>query len=272
MKLIAESGATKAVWILIDSGLEIKRFHTEGIRPGITHEMKIRAIIVEVDLFFKKDVFSELLFFGSGCFNEERALFIQNLLSEVVQNKCKISVKSDLEAAALGVWKDKSGVVGIMGTGSIAFFWNGNSVEQICGGLGFKDGDEGGGSDLGKRLIQQLVIEKNDLTEMLEAEIGNLNKFSEKAMLSDNPAREFGQLTYFMLKNRLHKTVQIILKEAFESYLETIEPLKSQGNEIRLVGSIANIFRNEITKGLETNSWKPTCILQHPIEKIIHFV
>ncbi|MEO9256782.1 MAG: hypothetical protein ABI207_00290 [Crocinitomicaceae bacterium] len=272
MKLIAESGATKAVWILMNNGLEIKRIQTEGIRPGITHETKIRAIIKEVDLFFKKDIFSELLFFGSGCFNEERALLVKNLFSEVFQERCKIVVKSDLEAAALALWKDKPGVVGILGTGSVAFFWNGNSVEQICGGKGFKDGDEGGGSDLGKRLIQKLLIEKSELSSALEVEIGDLNIFSEKSMNSDNPAREFAQLTYFMLKNRSDKTVQIILKEAFESYIEIIESLKLKANEIRLVGSVAQIFIDEITKVLEINSWKPTCVVQNPIEEIIHFV
>lgn len=272
MKLIAESGATKAVWILMNNGLEIKRIQTEGIRPGITHETKIRAIINEIDLFFEKDIFSELLFFGSGCFNAQRALFVQNLLSEVFQGKCEINVKSDLEAAAIAVLKNKSGVVGILGTGSVAFFWNGNSVEQICGGKGFIDGDEGGGSDLGKRLIHKLSSKKNTLSKALEAEIGDLNKFSEKAMTSANPAREFAQLTYFILKNRSDKTVQIILKEAFESFIETIEPLTSKSNEIRLVGSVASLFKDEITKALEAKSWKLKCVFKNPIEEIALFI
>lgn len=272
MKLIAESGATKAVWILIDNGLETKRFQTEGIRPGITLETKIRAIIKEVELFFKNDNFSDLLFFGSGCFNAKRALLVKNLLFEVFQERCKIVVKSDLEAAAIAVWKDKPGVVGILGTGSVAFFWNGNSVEQICGGKGFKDGDEGGGSDLGKRLIQRLLIEKSKLYNALEAEIGDLNIFSEKAMNADNPAREFAQLSHFIVKNRSNEIIQKLLKEAFESFVEIIEPLKSKGNEIRLVGSVAHIFKDEITAVLETKSWKPTFILQNPIEEIIYFV
>jgi N-acetylglucosamine kinase-like BadF-type ATPase len=263
MKLIAESGATKSTWILVDNGLELKRFVSLGIRPLAVSEQEIHTILSGVFAYFEKDTFSDLHYFGSGCHNRERAKLMSNFLNAHFAKKCNVNVEGDLVAAALSTLGSKAGVVGILGTGSVGFYWNGNEVEKICGGKGFPFGDEGSGADMGKRLLKFCMNTASSVCAALEVEVGDLSNFHTAAFHAVNPASEFGKLSYFIANHKENEDIQKIIKLSFDDFILDISPLQIYSNQINLVGSIAHYFREEIENQLYKSNWRlDKCHLQ----------
>lgn len=174
--LIGESGGSKTDWIHVDCDGEINKFSTRSFR---TDSFNAKDIEVERARFKAYNVLNcEVLFFGAGCHTEAGKKRQLDLLECVGFLKTKIF--SDLDAAALAVYGfDKSGWVAIHGTGSVLFYWNGRSVSQLIGGLGFDQGDEGSGAHLG-RVVYDAYNTKS-LSSPQQNEISDFLKENESA-------------------------------------------------------------------------------------------
>lgn len=270
MKIIAESGGTKAVWILHNKeGKSLRQIETLGIRPKMTSNEKIRAILLEVQSQLNKNEILEIAIYCSGCHNRANAIFLKSEIQKVFGDATKIEVYSDLVIAALAALGKNKGVVGILGTGSVAFVWDGCEVQQIFGGKGFPGGDEGSGADLGKHLLQYCISNDGELTQRLKAEIGNFEQFSQQAYDSDAPARKFADLTYFIYKNRDKKEMKNIIFQSFSNYFSMLDKMNCKNRTIALVGSIAFLFQKEITSVSRKYGWKIKKIVRSPIDEII---
>lgn len=270
MNLWVESGATKAEWLLEENGHIVKQLQTAGIRIGHTKESELRSILNEAFHVFSSSGIEKMYFFGSGCLKLERQQLMHAYLSSSFGNAIHIQVRSDLEAAALACKHNKSGFVGILGTGSVAFYWNGGSIEQVVGGKGFPQGDEGGGADLGKRLLQQLIAESHPLRIKLERLIGNLDTFYEKALSAENSAKEMAKLSYFIAEHREEALVRQLLENAFMAFFDQVNTLSPTTERvIDLVGSIAVVFLPELQKVATEAGWKIGVVVPSPLKKLI---
>ena len=161
VKLIADSGATKAEWCLVD-GKKKKTFFTQGISPYFLTTDQIQKII-ELELMPKlnKALPDEIFYYGTGCSNSNNIKIVQKALKNVFGNK-KIEVGHDLLAAARTLCGKEKGIACILGTGSNSCYFNGKRVVKNSPGLGYVLGDEGSGAYLGRKVIQHFLYNTFD--------------------------------------------------------------------------------------------------------------
>src|SRR5688500_1195161 len=99
VKLIADSGATKAEWCLIKDGKR-KTVFTQGISPYFLNEEQITALLLkELKPLLKNTKVDEVFYYGTGCANPANAKLVKKAVSRVF-TEAKIEVTHDLMAAA----------------------------------------------------------------------------------------------------------------------------------------------------------------------------
>ena len=155
--LIADSGGTKTDWCLIDTKGEKSFFTTESAHPSNWNDAffgRLNDFLQEIPQIELTDLY----FFGSGFLNEEIRVSITKVFEQLNFNKVK--VKSDLHGAGYALFGSDSGWCAIMGTGSVLFKWNGSDVEEVFGGKGYIDGDEGSGFYFGNLIYENYYNNK----------------------------------------------------------------------------------------------------------------
>ena len=153
IKLIADSGATKAEWCLLSNG-KAKTVITQGISPYFLVTDQIRDIILkELKPKLRGVEPVEVFYYGTGCANPVNARSVKKAIQQVF-TEAKVDVNHDLMAAARALCGKNKGVACILGTGSNSCYYDGRKIVRNSPGLGYVLGDEGSGAYLGKKVIQ----------------------------------------------------------------------------------------------------------------------
>lgn len=140
--LIADSGATKCHWTLIQNNQKTT-VNTIGISPYFLSTAEMIALLEKA--FTKKTSLTKIeavYFYGTGLSNPDNVLSLKKALKAVFKN-AKLSIETDLVAAARASCQNEKGVVCILGTGSNTGFYNGKKIAKNSPGLGYVLGDEG---------------------------------------------------------------------------------------------------------------------------------
>ena len=94
--LIADSGATKAEWCLL-KGKKKKIIFTQGISPYLmTTEQISKLLQKELKPKLKKEVVSQIFFYGTGCSNPQNVKHVKLALKEVFPSAKKINVDTNM--------------------------------------------------------------------------------------------------------------------------------------------------------------------------------
>ncbi len=159
--LLADSGATKAEWCLINNGKK-KTLFTQGISPYFLNTEQI-AELVQNELAKKINNISveHIHYYGTGCVNPENARSVKKALLRVFPF-ARVNVNTDLMAAARAVCGHEKGIACILGTGSNSCYYNGKTIVKNSPGLGYVLGDEASGAYLGKKVIQYFLYNTFD--------------------------------------------------------------------------------------------------------------
>ncbi len=158
VKLIADSGATKAEWSLINSGKQ-KTILTQGISPYFLNKEQIKALLLKELKPKLKDIqVDEIFYYGTGCANPDNAKLMKQAIKEIFPGSA-IEVNHDLLAAARALCGEEKGIACILGTGSNSCYYNGKKIVSNSPGLGYVLGDEGSGAYLGKKVYTILFIQ-----------------------------------------------------------------------------------------------------------------
>ena len=155
--LIADSGATKAEWCLLNKG-EKETLFTQGISPYFLNTDQIADLVKnELSTELKNVSIDHIYYYGTGCSNIENAKSIKKALLRVFP-KTQVNVNTDLMAAARAVCGHEKGVACILGTGSNSCYYNGKNIAKNSPGIGYVLGDEGSGAYLGKRFCSIIYM------------------------------------------------------------------------------------------------------------------
>src|SRR5690554_4064450 len=129
MILIVESGSTKADFVLINqNGQLLLSFQTMGLNPLFLSTEQIQnQLKSQVDLMRFSEKIEQVYFFGAGCRAEKLNLVVQKAFEDSLQN-AHCQVDSDLMAACLSVSFQRKSLVGILGTGSNACYFDSEKV------------------------------------------------------------------------------------------------------------------------------------------------
>jgi glucosamine kinase len=154
MLAICDGGSTKADWIIRLEDGKLVNLTTTGFNPNYNTREQIAAI-VENELAGKFDAQlpGAIFYYGSGCSEAARKQVVSDALGKVFK-QASIDINTDLLAAARATCGDKPGIACILGTGSNSVLYDGEKeIDQVTN-LGFLLGDEGSGSQIGKKLVQ----------------------------------------------------------------------------------------------------------------------
>lgn len=275
-KLIADSGATKAEWCVVDKG-KVKTIFTLGISPYFLTREQIRQLL-EKDLVpkLKNHSITEIYYYGTGLGNPANIKTVRTVLKQVFTNTPRIEAEHDLMAAARALCGNNKGIACILGTGSNSCFYNGKKIIKNSPGLGFILGDEGSGAYLGKKVVQYYLYGTFD--EELKSKFENKYKLTQMDILEavykkPLPNRFLASFTLFLAENRGHYMVENIIEDGLNDFFfnHLYKYRESWTNPINFVGGVAWGFRDVLRELCKTYELELGIILKNPMEGLIKY-
>ena len=272
LKLIAVSSSVQCDWVI--SNKHDLVFQTEEINPLFQAEEDIEMIVSDVcEKIHTKDITS-VHFYGAGCFLPQKKEIVRKILSHHIA-EIHIEVESDLLAAARALFKQDSGIVCVLGTGSNSGFYNGIRIKKNISPLGYIWGDEGGGAAIGKIFIGNLL--KNRYSGNLYEGFMDYYKTSPREILESVykkafPERYLAQFTKFIAKNINEPAMYDLVYNTFSNFITgNIMLYNYLDYPVQFTGSVAFYFEDILRDACLTNGIRPGDIVQNPLKGLIEF-
>lgn len=276
MKLIADSGATKTTWCLV-GGPRKKTVQTLGISPYFFTAEQITALLAENLLPKLKDADIESIhFYGTGCATPANQQLVKKGIAKAFRSVKKITVDSDLMAAAHALCGRQKGIACILGTGSNSGVFNGKRITRNNPAPGFILGDEGSGAYLGKKVVQYFIY--NTFDEDLMQEFRSEYKTDYRTILDHVykqpwPNRYLASFTPFLSANRGHFMIENIIEDGLSDFFFThlYKYPETWTLPVNFVGSVAWHFRDVLTELCHSFELQLGKIMQSPMEGLIQY-
>lgn len=275
--LIADSGSTKTEWCLLN-GRNKKTLFTQGLSPYFLSEGEITSVI-ELELLphlnLKKQAPEQIFFYGTGCSNPANIRMLTKAIDSVFP-KVPVAVDHDLMGAARALCGHEKGIACILGTGSNSCFYNGKKIMKNNPGLGYVLGDEGGGSCLGKKVLQYFLYNTfdEDLMERFKTKYNiTSNEILDAVYKKPLPNRFLAGFTQFLAENRGHYMVENIIEDGFNDFFfnHIYKYRESWSLPINFVGSVAYVFKDVLKELCDSYELKLGKVLKNPMEGLIRF-
>jgi len=247
--VLADSGGSKTDWILIKDGLKNYRLQTMGLNPSLVGpELIMETLRTKVAPWLGENKLCDVLFFGAGLTRKNPKSRMKKLLMTHLDVHGKVTVQPDILGAGYACLGNKKGVVGILGTGSIAFRFNGKKITGQKGGLGFLVGDVGGGVALGRVFFRRLVnrdFPKHILDAYPRYSGIKINQVLETLYSHVSPAKFLAAQVPFMALKRSEPEIRQIISDQFNGFLDVYlgSLIKRQNEQIVFMGGVARTFK-----------------------------
>lgn len=275
MILIADSGSTKAEWVVVQDGMVKDSLFTKGINPYHSTPAEIASVITEGLQSVSVIRFTDIYFYGTGCNTTAKEDIIRGELARVL-NAGSIFVGTDLLGAARALCKDKPGIACILGTGSNSCYYNGSEIRNNVPPLGYILGDEGSAASMGRRLVADI------LRGILPGEIVRLffetYKTSQAEILENVyrqpfPSRYLGQFTRFLSSNMEVPEIRGIVTVSVDDFIRRNIMLYPEAKDyaIHFTGSIAWHFREVVEERLKNFGMAPGIITAAPMPELVRY-
>jgi N-acetylglucosamine kinase-like BadF-type ATPase len=275
VKLIADSGATKCEWCLLNNGKK-KTFFTIGISPYFLSQEQIIDML-QKDLLPKlKNVqVEEVHFYGTGLGNPNNAVIISKALKKLFKGAV-LKVNTDLLAAARALCGNEKGIACILGTGANSCYYNGKKVVKNNASIGFILGDEGSGAYLGKKVVQYFLYETfdEDLHSRFNARFGtNKVEILENVYKQPLPNRYLASFTIFLAENRGHYMVENIIEDGLNDFFfnHLYKYRESWTTPINFIGSVAFGFKDVLQDLCNSYELELGRVLKNPMEGLVKY-
>lgn len=274
--LLADSGATKCEWCVVDKGKLKKTIFTIGISPYFLSGDQIEELIRR-DLFpqMKRYKIDAIYYYGTGCKNPDNQKIVKKAINRVFTG-IPTEVTHDLMGAARAVCQHEKGIACILGTGSNSCYFNGKKIIKNSPGLGYVLGDEGSGAYLGKKVIQYFLYKTFD--EELTYRFNEMFRITDTEILEQVykqplPNRFLAGFALFLSENRGHYMVENIVEDGLNDFFfqHIIKYNESWKFPIHFVGGVAFGFRDVVTDLCASYELELGQIMQHPMEGLIRY-
>ncbi len=272
--LIADSGATKAEWCLMNNGKK-KTLFTQGISPYFLSPGEVKDVLLKELKPRIKTPVDEIYFYGTGLFDPANAKSIKSTLKKVFPN-ARVSADHDILAAARAVCGKEKGIVCNLGTGAFSCFYDGRKIVKIRPGPGYVLGDEGSGAYLGKKVLQYFLYEIFD--EELAFRFNEKYK-TNRAEILDNvyrkpfPSRYLASFTLFLAENRGHYMVENIIEDGLNDcfYMHLCKYNEVWKYPVNFVGSVAYGFKDVIRQLCNQYEFEIGVVLKKPMKGLVAY-
>uniref|UniRef100_UPI00404AB147 N-acetylglucosamine kinase n=1 Tax=Flavobacterium sp. TaxID=239 RepID=UPI00404AB147 len=276
MKLLVDSGSTKADWIAIDdNGKVLFTTQTLGLNPEVLDKEEIiDRLNDKFDISHNKSSATHLYFYGAGCGTDR----MQNFLTEVFQvyfKNAKVEVREDTYAAVFATTKlNEQAIVCILGTGSNASFYDGKVLHQKVQSLGYIAMDDCSGNRFGRHLLRGYFFNKmpEPLAIHFEEDFNVDPDYIKHQLYKEpNPNAYLAKFAKFLIQ---HKNDEFCKKYIFEEMESFVENYIGQFDEryevpIHFVGSIAFYLKEELEVVFKKHNLTLGNVLRRPIDGLI---
>jgi len=269
MILIADSGASKTDWRLIDNTGKTEQTQTLGFNPYYQPIEQFEKEVREVLLPQVKFAPQKIYYYGTGCSSDKNRKLIRNVFENFFRD-AHIEVWHDLLAAARALCGTEEGIACILGTGSNSCYYDGAKIVDNVTSLGYVLGDEGSGGYLGKRIIADYL--RKDLPEKLWDQFKQRFPFEREEFLDriynqEMPSRFLGSFSHFIFQNLNEPYCDQLVRNGFEEFFEK-NVMKYPGYEklkVHFTGSVAFFFSNILRQVAKEKGISVQHILESPI-------
>lgn len=278
MKLLVDSGSTKADWISIDdNGKVLFTTQSLGLNPEVLGKDEVVSRLDDkFDISHNKKSVTHLYFYGAGCGTERMRTFLSSIFQEYFPNAI-ISVHEDTYAAVYATTpRGEQAIVAILGTGSNCSYFDGAVLHQKVQSLGYIAMDDCSGNQFGRHLIRGYYFNKmpKDLANKfekaynLDADVIKHNLYKEP-----NPNAYLATFAKFLIQYKDHEFCKKIIATAMEDFTEFY--IKQYDNykdvPVHFIGSIAFYLKDELEKVLKAHGIKIGNVLRRPIDGLIQY-
>ncbi len=278
MRLLVDSGSTKADWIAIDDdGKILFTTQTLGLNPEILHgDEIIERLNDRFDILQNKNEATHLFFYGAGCGTDRMKIELTKVFQEYFPNAA-IVVHEDTYAAVYATTpKGEAAIVSILGTGSNCSYFDGKILHQKVQSLGYIAMDDCSGNVFGKELIRKYYFNKmpKELASEFEKEYNLDPDFIKSKLYKEpNPNAYLATFAKFLIKHKDTEFCQKIIFKGMKSFVKNY--IKQYDNHkevpIHFVGSIAFYLKDELQITFDKYELQLGNVLRRPIDGLIAY-
>ncbi len=278
MKLVVDSGSTKADWIALDDNGNIQfTVSTLGLNPEVlTKEEVISRINDRFDIVQNKAIVKELYFYGAGCGTDRMKNHLTEILKEFFEN-AHVEVKEDTYAAVFATTpRGEKAIVSILGTGSNCSYFDGEVLHQKIQSLGYLVMDDCSGNQFGRHLIRAYYFKTmpKELAEVFEKEYDlDADAIKHNLYKVPNPNAYLASFAKFLIQHKDHEFVREIVLNEMQRFVDLNIRQFDNCKEvpIHFIGSIAYYLKEELDMILTKNGMKLGNVFRKPIDGLIHY-
>jgi N-acetylglucosamine kinase-like BadF-type ATPase len=278
MKLLGDSGSTKADWIAIDqAGKVLFTTQSLGLNPEVlTIEEIIHRLEDKFDISHNKLKATELFFYGAGCGTDRMKNFLTDVFKNYFSNAI-VSVHEDTYAAVYATTpKGEKAIVCILGTGSNCSYFDGKVLHQKVQSLGYIAMDDCSGNRFGRHLLRGYYFNKMpaELAKEFEEEYNlDADYIKNNLYKEPNPNAYLATFAKFLIKHKdtpfCKGIIQAEMKDFAENYIMQFD--NCHDVLVHFVGSIAFYLKEELEATLEKYDIKVGNVLRRPIDGLIQY-
>lgn len=278
MKLLVDSGSTKADWISIDeNGKVLFTTQSLGLNPEVLGKDEVVSRLNDkFDISHNKKSVTHLYFYGAGCGTERMRNFLTGIFQEYFPNAI-VSVHEDTYAAVYATTpKGEQAIVSILGTGSNCSYFDGAVLHQKVQSLGYIAMDDCSGNQFGRHLIRTYYFNKmpQDLARQFEKDYNlDADVIKHNLYKEPNPNAYLATFAKFLIQHKdndfCKKIIFAAMEDFVENYIKQFENYKEV--PVHFIGSIAFYLRNELAQVLEPHGIKIGNVLRRPIDGLIQY-
>jgi N-acetylglucosamine kinase-like BadF-type ATPase len=275
IKLIADSGATKCEWCLLNNGKK-KIIATQGISPYFLDTNGVITLLQKELLPKLKNIeVDEVHYYGTGLANPNNVKMLKAALKKVFP-KAKIEATHDLMAAARALCGNTKGIACILGTGSNSCYYDGKKIAKNSPGIGYVLGDEGSGAYLGKKVIQYYLYNTfdEDLRSRFDAKfVTTPMEILENVYKKPLANRYLASYAIFLAENRGHYMVENIIEDGLNDFFfyHLYKYTETWTLPVNFVGSIAFGFKDVLKDLCSTYELELGVVMKNPMEGLIEY-
>lgn len=274
MILIADSGSTKTTWMEVESGNKVV---TKGLNPHFTSDEGFLAAFATVhQQLALRSPLSALHFYGAGCGQPTQCYRIAKLLSKYFGTS-DVHVETDMLGACRATWGRREGLVGILGTGSNACFYDGQTIVYQAPSLGFILGDHGSANHVGRLLLLDHLTSKmpDELSILFhERYPQSREEWVEAVYHQPNPNRKLASLAPFAVEHLdddyCRNTLYYALDDWYSYQLADLV-LQSGCHNLCVVGGFAAAISGVLHDYCADNSLTLATVISDPIDGLCRY-
>ena len=286
MKLIVDSGSTKAAWYVALPGSMSFMIRTAGINPVRDDLDAMRAVVggarvsVESELVLGRASslgqmlrFSHVYFYGAGCIPPYSGSLC-SLLQEVFP-EAEVAVESDLLGAARALCGHAEGIACILGTGANSCLYDGRDIARQTPALGWILGDEGSGAVLGRLFMNGIFKNPRlaDIRDQYLAETKMTQADIIKKVYREPMANRFLASTSTFIISHLDNPIihQLVVDNFRQFFRSNIEPYGHKDLPVHFVGSMSFHYHSQLEEAAQKEGYVIGQTMQSPMEGLIAF-